>query len=157
MKRGYSLRDNRTAAIEGLPLYLIIIIVITVIGLGIVLSMMNTVRPPATIDKITISPEVIEAKYDAQETIYIAEGKTVTIRVLDSNSDPVKGAVVRLTGCGVKEGTSTAYLTTGSDGKAEFTDINCELVDNNTGHIEVEVEKSGLGKKTGTITVMPVD
>lgn len=157
MKKGFSLRKDRSAAIEGLPLYLIIIIVITVIGLGIVLGMMNTVRPPSTIDKITITPEVIEAKYDTQETIFIADGKTVTIRVLDSNDDPVKGAVVRLTGCNVKEGASTAYKTTDSNGKAEFTDINCELVDNNTGHIDVEVEKSGLGKKTGTITVMPID
>jgi hypothetical protein len=137
-------------------LYLIIIIVITVLGLGIVLGMMRTVKPPTTLDKISISPEIIEVKDGDGDGTYNASGKSVTVKVVDSNGDPVKGAVVRLSGCSVKEDGKTAYGTTDSDGKVVFDDICCEVMGTDTGHIDVEVEKSGLGKKTGTITVIPV-
>ena len=148
--------DDRTGAIEGLPLYLIIIIVITVIGLGIVLGMMEMVKPPTQIGKMTISPEVIEVTDPDDDDTFTTTGKTVTVRVMDSNGDPVKGAMVRLTGCNVKEGGSTAYGKTDSNGEMKFTDISCEVMGTDTGHIDVEVEKSGLGKKTGTIPVIPM-
>jgi protocatechuate 3,4-dioxygenase beta subunit len=116
---------------------------------------MNTVKPPTTLDDVTITPEVIEVKDPDGDDTYSATGQKVTVKVVDSNGDPVKGAVVRLTGCNVKEAGSTAYATTDSDGRVVFDDISCETVGQDTGHINVEVEKSGLGKKTGTISVIP--
>jgi len=149
-------KKDDSGAIEGLPLYLIIIIVITVLGLGIVLGMMNMVKPPTTLDKISISPEIIEVKDVDGDGTYNVTGKSVTVKVVDSNGDPVKGAMVRLTGCNVKEGGATAYGTTDSNGEVKFEDVYCEVLGTDTGHIDVEVEKSGLGKKTGTITIIPV-
>jgi hypothetical protein len=154
-KRG-RFAGSRSGAIEGFPLYLIIIIVITVLGLGIVLGLMNTVKPPTTLDKVNITPEVIEVKDPDGDGTYNVTGKTVTVKVIDSNGDPVKGAVVRLTGCNVKDGGKTAYGTTDGNGEYKFTQLYCEVVGTDTGHIDVEVEKSGLGKKTGRMTVIPV-
>jgi hypothetical protein len=153
-KLGFKL--DRNGAIEGLPLYLIIIIVITVLGLGIILGMMNTIKPPKTMDKVVLSKEVIEVKDVNKNGTYSATGQAETVKVVDSNGDPVKGAVVTLTGCNVKEAGKTAYGTTDSNGELKFKALSCEVLGTDTGHINVAVEKSGMGKKTATITIVPI-
>jgi len=153
--RKLGFRLDRNGAIEGLPLYLIIIIVITVLGLGIILGMMNMVKPPKTMDKIVLSKEVIEVKDVNKNGTYSASGQAETVKVVDSNGDPIKGAIVTLSGCNVKEAGKTAYGTTDSNGELKFTSLSCEVLGTDTGHINVAVEKSGMGKKTATITVVP--
>jgi hypothetical protein len=148
-------KHDRKGAIEGLPLYLIIIIVITVIGLGIILGMMNTIKPPKTIDKVVLSKEVIIVEDGNTDGIYSASKEALTIKVVDSNGDPIKGAVVTLSGCNVKENGTTAFGTTDSNGELKFKALSCEVLGTDTGHINVVVEKSGLGKKTAVITVIP--
>lgn len=150
------LRDDRCGAIEGLPLYLIIIIVITVVGLGIVLAMLNAVQPPNYIDKVIVTPDTIEATDPDGDETYTAAHKGVTVKVVDTNGDPVKGAMVRLTGCNVKEGGKTAYGKTDSKGEIMFSSLSCEVVGTDTGHIEIEVEKNDMGKKKAVLLVVPV-
>jgi protocatechuate 3,4-dioxygenase beta subunit len=151
----FGFKRDRSAAIEGLPLYLIIIVVITVVGLGIILGLMNTIKTPKTIDKVVLSKEVVEVTDTDKDGTYTTTNQAVTVKVVDSNGDPIKGAVVRLTGCNVKENGGTAYGTTDSNGEVKFTKLSCEVIGSDTGHITVEVEKSGMGKKTATITVIP--
>lgn len=149
------LRSDRAGAIEGLPLYLIIIIVITVLGLGIILGMMNTIKPPKTLDKIVLSTETIVVKDGNNDGTYEVKNQALTVKVVDNNGDPVKGAVIRLTGCNVSESGSTAYGTTDSNGEVKFKALSCQIIGTDTGHITVTVEKSGMGKKEATITVIP--
>jgi len=153
--RRISFKHDRKGAIEGLPLYLIIIVVITVIGLGIILGMMNTIKPPKTIDKIVLSKEVLEVKDVNKNGTYSTSGQALTVKVVDSNGDPIRGAVVTFSGCNVKEAGKTAYGTTDSNGELKLTALSCEVLGTDTGHINVVVEKSGMGKKTAIITVVP--
>jgi len=148
--------QDRSGAIEGLPLYLIIIIVITVIGLAVVIGMMNAVQPPKTIKEVVVTPENIEAKDPNGDSTYNNTNFALTVKVVDSNNDPVKGALVRLTGCNIKSATGYTYGTTDSNGEVKFTGLSCEVVGKDTGRIQVEVEKNGLGKKTAIVTVVPV-
>jgi len=151
----HGLRSDRSGAIEGLPLYLIIIIVITVLGLGIILGMMNTIKPPKKIEKIVLSTETIAVKDDNKDGTYEVKNQALTVKVVDNNGDPIKGAVVRLTGCNVSEGGTTAYGTTDSNGELKFKALSCQVIGTDTGHITVAVEKSGMGKLEATITVIP--
>jgi protocatechuate 3,4-dioxygenase beta subunit len=153
--RRHGFKSDRNGAIEGLPLYLIIIIVITVIGLGIILGMMNTIKPPKTLDKVVPSKETIEVKDDNKDGTYEAKNQALTVKVVDNNGDPIKGAVVTLTGCNVSNAGKTAYGTTDSNGEVKFTALNCQVIGTDTAHIQITAEKSGMGKKTVTITVIP--
>lgn len=150
------MRKDKSGAIEGFPLYLMIIIIITVVGIGIVLGLLSQVEPPKTMKTVSISPETVEVKDPDGDDVYTNNDFSVTIRVTDSSGDGIKGAVITLEGCNVKDGGTRPYGKTDSDGKLTLSGLSCEVVGDDTGHITVTVEKSGMGKKTSEIVVIPV-
>jgi hypothetical protein len=150
------MRKDNTGAIEGFPLYLMIIIIITVVGIGIVLGLLSSVEPPKTIKTVSVTPQTLEVEDPDGDDVYTKQDFSVTIRVTDSSGDGVKSAVVTLDGCNVKDGGSRPYGKTDSDGKLTLSGLSCEVVGDDTGHITVNVEKSGMGKKAVEIVVIPV-
>jgi len=149
---GLAYRRNTRAAIEGLPLYLLIIIIITAVSIGIVMGMLNMVKPPQTIGNVSISPEAIEVRDDGTGT-YVNSSFSLNVTVTDGSGNRLSGAVVTLGGNNVKMDGGAAYLTT-KDGKASFTKLSCSLVGAGTNPIIVTIEKSGYGKKTVDLIVV---
>jgi hypothetical protein len=149
---GLSYRRNTRAAIEGLPLYLLIIIIITAVSIGIVMGLLNMAKPPQTLGDISLSIPVVETHDDGTGT-YVNSSFSLNVTVTDGSGNRISGAVVTLGGNSIKMNGAAAYLTT-KDGKASFSQLSCSLVGTGTNPIVVTIEKSGYGKKTIELPVV---
>ena len=144
--------SNTRAAIEGLPLYLLIIIIITAVSIGIVLSLLNMVKPPQTLGDVSLSIPLVEVQDDGTGT-YVNQSFSLDVTVTDGSGNRLSDAVVTLSGNDIKMNGGAAYLTT-KDGKAAFTQLSCSVVGAGTNPIVVTIEKSGYGKKTVELPVV---
>jgi len=155
MVQKFSWRRRREAAIEGLPLYLLIIIIITAVSIGIVMSMLNMAKPPQTLGSVNLSTPVVVVRDSNNDSIYDNNSISLTVTVTDSSGNKLSGAVVTLTGNDIKTPSGTnPYATTGSDGKATFTGLKCSVIGTGANPITVTIEKSGYGKKTLDLPVV---
>ncbi|MFW5898649.1 MAG: hypothetical protein ACOCT7_02200 [Candidatus Saliniplasma sp.] len=139
MKRKVRLRRDEGGALEGLPLYLILLVVIAGVSTAIVFGWMQSAE----------STELDHIKVDVSDG-YVTSGSSnnVEITVYDRNDDELSGATVTLQGCGVKE-----IGETDSDGKAEFS-VSPSLPENEDfGEITVTVKYTGDVKTEKTDTV----
>lgn len=130
---------SRKAALEGLPLYLIIMVIIAAVGIAILVGWMYMVKKPELgYIEIEVKDMLVGNTYDFNITAYDTNGKTL------------ENVEISLAGCGV----DTKKLT-GKDGKAFFS-VTPRLPENvHTGTIEVTAVYTGTTMKVvkGIITV----
>lgn len=117
-------REDEKGALEGLPLYLIILVVIAGVGTAIIAGWMMSAQS-TELDHIEINDKEFTA----------GSNNGVTITAYDQDNEPLKDATVTLEGCGVVES-----KTTDSDGAAKFEKINPDLGDDNIDYIDVTVK-----------------
>jgi|GEM_PF-1754347 len=147
-------RKNRRGAIEGLPLYLLIIIIITAVSIGIVMGLLNLAKPPQALGTVSLSTPLVAVRDDGSG-IYKNESVNLTVTVTDSSGNRLKDAVVTLSGNGIKRPDGTnPYARTDGNGEARFSNLKCSVVGSATNPITVTVEKSGFGKKVLDIPVV---
>ncbi len=135
MKRLYKLRTNKSGALEGLPLYLIILVVVAGIGTAVLAGWMMSSRT-SDLGSIELSDSSIgTGKHDVEITAY------------DQNGSPLEDVTISLIGCGIEQ-----VEMTGSDGTAEF-DLKGKLTvppGQPYGTIEVQARYTGSTTLTET-------
>jgi hypothetical protein len=141
-----SIRNDKNAGIEGLPLQLMIMVVVAGLGTAVILGWMGGLSMPNGIDAVYSNPTEIVLSDSDHDGVYTKTGASVTISVLDSQGDAVKGATVVLDGCNVlsKDG-KQVHGTTDDLGKVTFSGLSVSQTGDAIGYITVTVSKSGLG------------
>jgi hypothetical protein len=138
------IKQDEKGALEGLPLYLIILVVIAAISIVIIISWLGTIQN-TDLDSIEISGTETDGT--------LVEGQTysITITAKGNNGKNLEGVSVKIEGVGISK-----TLKTQSDGKATFTGITPDLPAN-TYTDEISISASYTGNvpitKTGTIPV----
>ncbi|MFO8110480.1 MAG: carboxypeptidase-like regulatory domain-containing protein [Thermoplasmata archaeon] len=130
--------DNH-GALEGLPLYLIILVVVAGIGTAILAGWMMSSRT-SELDHISVKNSLMKDSWT-----------TNTVTAYDQNGNPLEGVTVTLSGCGVDR-----VGETGSNGEIKFDDLEIELPpSDNFGTIDVTARYTGsiTTTKTAVITV----
>lgn len=130
MCRKVRLRRDEEGALEGLPLYLIILVVIAGVATAIFFGWMQGAQ----------STELRRIEVNVSEGFVNAgtSGNKIKIKALDQSNSPLEGATVKLEGCGVKK-----IGETDSDGKVEFS-VSPSLPENQDfGEITVTVTYTG--------------
>ncbi|MCL2712775.1 MAG: hypothetical protein FWD37_05845 [Methanomassiliicoccaceae archaeon] len=145
MNRNTRLRKNKEGGIEGLPLQLMIIILVATLGTAIIIGWMGSLETPQSIGSVNVETENIPLNEISGSERYTDSGY-VKIFVADQNGNGLAGATVVLTGCNAKTADGkTVYGITDENGYVEFEDMHVSLRGAKTGHITVEVSKSGFG------------
>lgn len=145
----------KDGAIEGMPLYLLIIVIITVVSIGIIVGLMSAFKPPATFGDIHVEPNVIVVHLDKTTGIYKNDSIDITVIVSDSQGNRVEGAVVSLEGNNIStQDNRRPYGTTDSNGMKVFKGLKCQVIGTGTYPIKVKIEKSGYPSKTIDIPVV---
>ena len=136
---------DEQGALEGLPLYMIILVVIAGIGTAVIGGWMMSAQT-TELGSMEVDPD------------QIPESSTATIQVntYEENGDPLEGVTVSIEGCGTSELEEPVKLTD-EEGEAEF---DMEEVDLNVpsgktyGHITITAEYTGDMTRTETDTVL---
>ena len=152
---GNGWRHNIKGAIEGLPLYLLIIIIIAAVSIGIVMGLLNMAKPPQTLGTVGLSTPLVAVQDLNGDGISENGSFSLTVTVCDGTGNRLAGAVVSLNGDDVKKADGTnPYAITDPSGQARFTGLSCAIVGSGTNPITVTIEKSGYGHKTLDIPVV---
>ncbi len=109
--------DER-GALEGLPLYLIILVVITAIAIVIMITWLSTMQKP-DLDTIEISGT------ESDDTLIEGESYDITITAKGTNGKELEGVSVKLEGAGISK-----TLKTQSGGSVTFQNVVPELDEN---------------------------
>ena len=128
------LRHSKSGALEGLPLYLIILVVIAAVSIVVVMGWMGTLQK-SELDRIEY-----ELKEDGKVVDTLEDGEKATVKVTayDQNGKKLEDVTIKLEGAGQ----DTVKLT-GSTGYASFT-VTPELPTNvNNGVITITATYSG--------------
>ncbi len=142
-----SLRKDRRAAIEGLPLQLMILVIIAGLATTVIVGWMGSIDVPNGIGAVTVEPGHILLT-EGENGIRYAEDVSLDVAVFDRLGDPVSGAAVVLSGSSVSDGKGSAvYAVTGSDGVARFSSLSMQT-NGGLGQIDVTVSKSGYGSNS---------
>lgn len=137
-------RPDRKGGIEGLPMELMIIIVVAALGTAVLVGWMGSIEEPQTIGDV-----------DSTQTQFVlgnndTKSFSTKITVRDNNGDPIKGATVVLTGCGVKNssysGTPTVCGTTNDSGEISFNNIYVTKTSPGVGYVNVHVSAGDYGE-----------
>jgi hypothetical protein len=146
---------DEKGALEGLPLYLIILVVITAIAIVIIMAWLGSIENPKVFKDPTADPQSINLIDDNADGYSSTETGTLTITVRDTSDDRISGATVTLSGCDVRfaEG-GTATMQTNKSGEAAFTGLHMEVQEGSTSSITVKVQKSGYPDKQTTVPVV---
>ena len=154
------LSADRSGDVLGMPLYLFILIIITVIGLGILLAWLaNVDDPPSTIE-VRADPNFIELYDDgthgdptANDDKYSNDDIDITVQVEDNNGKPVGNVLIKINGMGIQTNDDkNAYGTTDGEGEIIFNDL--KIIDTNKAiDINIEAEKDKLKADTVISTV----
>lgn len=133
---------NEKGALEGLPLYLIILVVVAGVGTAIIVGWMMNAE----------STELDHIEVDEDDKVLSTNaGQSVTIRAYDGDGNGLEGAVVTLEGCEVQESGQTD-----GDGVCTIQNVHPSLPQNKAfGDIQVTVKYTGDRTTTrqATITV----
>jgi len=147
-------KRNEKGSIEGLPLQLLIMIVIAAVGLGILLAWLQgvdklkqigSVIPVDTSEysKLIKAACVGDPDYNDQEGVW--DGATLCIKVYDKENNPLKGAMVTISGCGAYGSVETDNQDGTHAGVADFT-VNYRLpIGTQSGDVLLKASKSGYG------------
>jgi hypothetical protein len=138
-------KRSKEGGIEGLPLQLMIIILVATLGTAIIIGWMGSLEAPPQIGSVNVDSGMIKLDQTSATEHYTDSGY-VKIYVTDQNGNGLPGATVVLKGCGAltSEG-KTVYGDTDANGYVVFNDVHISLRGSTTGHISVEVSKSGYG------------
>ena len=143
-----NLRRNRKGGIEGLPLQLMIIILVATMGTGIIIGWMGSIEVPGHIGTVECDSDI--------QLSYGNNGISLNVTVTDQNGDPLEGAAVVLSGCGISDrGGGTPYVLTDKNGIARFNDMSVNKV-TSVRYVSITVSKDGYGENnTARIMVIP--
>ncbi len=142
-KIGASIGNDDRASVEGMPLYMLIMVVVVVAAIGIMTGLMGTFTGQ-NLGEVTADPDVIEVPGGNGETTF-----TVTVR--DTEGRPIEGATVFIEG----EGVNTAAKT-GDDGGATFT-VSPDLGPKAVGELSIRVTHGGsFGDQTRGTSILLV-
>ncbi len=145
-------RDER-AAIEGLPLQLMIAVIVAGIALAIILGWVLSIPAPNAISRVETSPETVSIE-DAPANEEATKIVTITIRAFDQRGNAIAGIVVSLEGAGVASARTDA-ADGASDGTVTFSNVQVRIPANVlTVKIDVTVEASGFPRGTDDILVV---
>ena len=140
MRRRFGPRGH-AGAIEGMPLQLLIMAIVAVIVLGIILGWIYILSDTdPMIDRIVVDPDEVHLSGTTTPSL--------TITVLDTDGNNVKGVVIVISGCNldiVKE------LEAGT-GSIQLTGIDLPY-GRPTGYLSIVAERSGMGRKTTDVVV----
>lgn len=142
LKRKVRLRSDEKGALEGLPLYLILLVVIAGVSTAIIFGWMQSAQS-TELGKIEVSA-------GNDKVVNAGENEEITVKAYDQDNDPLSGATVVLEGCSINE-----VDNTNKDGTKTF-EVEPSLTENEDfGEITVTVKYTGdiTQKKTDTITV----
>ena len=151
---------DRNADILGMPLYLFIVIIVTVVALGIIMAWLSLIGDtPDTIDSISVNsgqpdPSQITVTVVGGPDINQPASATVNLVITVWASDSkVGGAIVSLSGSGTE---NVLPVKTAADGTATFNNLDVTLASGkNTGSIAVKCEKQDFTPyTTGKILVV---
>lgn len=125
---------------------LMIIIVVAALGTAILVGWMGNIEEPQTIGDVDST--------QSQFVLGNSDSKTfsTTITVRDGNGDPIKGATVVLTGCGVKNSSlfgnnsGSVYGTTNDNGEVNFRNIQVTKTSPGVGYVNVSVSAGEYGE-----------
>jgi hypothetical protein len=136
------LNDER-ASVEGMPLYMLIMVVIVVVSIGILMGILGGFQGQ-NIGDVTVDPDSHELPGGGGEVAF-------NVTVKDTDGKGIEGATVYISG----EGVSTASKT-GDDGRATFI-IDTDLGNKAVGELSIKVTHEGLfGEQTRTTSVLLV-
>ena len=133
---------NDKGALEGLPLYLIILVVITAVAIVAILAWMPS---NVVLDTITATgPQSDGSILDSQDG-------PITCAAYSTKGDPIEGVVFVIEGPSNSVGTGT----TGADGTVTITlnKLPTLIQNQNVGQLDVEASYEGLMKVT-TVAVV---
>jgi hypothetical protein len=137
-----NIRWHEKGALEGLPLYLIILVVIAAVAIVIIISWLGTVED-TELDSIEISGT------ETDGTLVEGETYSITITAKGNNGKNLEGVSVEMVGAGISK-----TLKTQSDGKVTFTGITPDLPANTfTGEITITAKYTGNIQITKTDTI----
>ena len=126
-RRTNILKKDKKGALEGLPLYLIILVVIAGVGTAVLVGWMMSAQ----------STELDSIELD-RNTMTTSQ-RTVSVTAYDQNGNTLEGVTVTLEGCGVIEAG-----TTDSNGVAQFSNLSLNLPSGqNFGTIDVTARYTG--------------
>ena len=143
------LKSDNNAALEGLPLYLLIMVIIAAVGISVVMGWMNMIGGPKAIDDVMSQPDEILITGAGGSSEYSNTSIEITIVVYDQDGNPLAGAMVVLDGEGltILDADNTApTAVTDANGKVMFTDLNITKTMDSigiAGYVGVDVTKSG--------------
>ncbi|MFP3871645.1 MAG: hypothetical protein ACOC55_04780 [Candidatus Natronoplasma sp.] len=150
-------RSDERGALEGLPLYLIILVVIAGVGTAIIagwmMSSQSTELESIEYDLGTkIDGDQLDLSEDWGQT-------TMTVTAYDDNGDTLEGVTVSIEGCGAGD-IDQPVAQTDEDGEADFTlhreDLN--VPDGESyGQITITAEYTGETTRTETETILVTD
>jgi hypothetical protein len=129
MKITERLSRNKTGAVEGLPLQLIIMVAVAAIVLVIVLGWLAPWQSKVDLNSLTVNPTTVGNNNQT----------TITVTAWDTKGNYLEGVVIEISGCNV----DNPPLTTGQNGTATFTVT--PSIPSGTANIEI------VGKFTGTM------
>ena len=135
---------NERGALEGLPLYLIILMVITALAIVIMVTWLGTMQKP-DLDHIEISGT------ESDDTLIEGNTYDITITAKGTNGKGLEGVSIKLDGAEISK-----TLKTQADGSVTFENITPDISsDTPTGEITVTATYTGniLVTKTTSITV----
>ena len=140
---GASVRNDDEASVEGMPLYMLIMVIVVVAAIGIMTSLMGAFTGQS-LGEVVASPDVIHVSG--------GEGTTeFTVTVKDTDGRPIEGAKVFVEG----EGISTAAKTT-KDGTATFR-CDIDLGTKSVGELSIRVSHDGtFGDQVKSTSVLIV-
>jgi hypothetical protein len=141
---GASYKNDEQASVEGMPLYMLIMVVVVVISIGILVGILGGFQGQ-NIGTVTTDPDVIALDDDDGWTLF-----NVTVR--DTDGRPIEGATVYVEG----EGVATAAKTD-DDGRATFR-VSPDLGAKNVGELAIRVKHDGLfGEQIRSTNVLLVN
>jgi hypothetical protein len=143
-RKGANYRNDEQASVEGMPLYMLIMVVVVVISIGILVGILGGFQGQ-NIGTVTTDPDVISLDGGDGWTLF-----NVTVR--DTDGRPIEGATVYVEG----EGVATAAKTD-DDGRATFR-VFPDLGTKNVGELAIRVKHDGLfGEQIRSTNVLLVN
>lgn len=144
----FSWKNGRdSGAIEGLPLYLLILVVITAVAIGVVMYWLNQVKGTAELGEIKVEPGLVKANQTTQ----------INITTTGTDGKPISGVAVSvLAGRSVDNlGGGPLTGTSDSSGKVALK-VFPKLTENaRDGEITVIAKKTGrVGQITKEFTIL---
>jgi len=155
MKRIRYRKMNRKGALEGLPLYMIILVVIAGIGTAVIGGWMMSAQ---TTELGSLEVEDHEGEV-SQIDLSEFQTKTLTVTTYDQQGDALEGTTVFIEGCGAGD-IDEPVKQTDSDGEASFglqsSDLHVPSGDN-FGTITITAEYTGDMTLTETAEIIVME